>query len=109
MGNRVCLDQRDLKQGLKRCYDPMTTIEDILTELNETNMFSVFDANNGFWHLELEEESSYLTTFNIPHCRYRRLRMPVGQSTAQKEFQETKPSRRGFAGNEVSSRLYIGV
>ncbi len=30
-----------------------------------------FQARNGFWHIKLEEESSYLTTFNTPFGRYR--------------------------------------
>ena len=73
----------------------MTTIEDILTELNEAKVFSLFDAKNGFWHIELDEESSYLTTFNTPYDRYRWLRMPFVLSMAQ--------ALRECAGSEVSS------
>ena len=36
----------------------MTTIADILTELNEAKVFSIFDAKNGFWHIEQDEEIS---------------------------------------------------
>ena len=39
-------------------------------------MFSVCDVKNGLWHLVLDEESSYLTTFGTPLGRYRWLRMP---------------------------------
>ena len=60
------MDPRDLNQRLKICHYPMTTIEDILTELNEAKVFSVYDAKNGFWHIELDEENSYLSTFNTP-------------------------------------------
>ena len=84
---RVCLDPRDLNKGLKRSHYPMTTIEDILTDLNDAKVFSTFDAKNGFWHVELDEDSAMLTTFNTPYGRYRWRRMPFGLSTAPEEFQ----------------------
>ena len=37
--------------------------------------------------MELDEESSYLTTFNTPFGRYRWLRMPFGISCASEEYQ----------------------
>lgn len=42
---------------------------------------------NGFWHVTLNEESSYATTFGTPWGRYRWLRMPFGISPAPEEFQ----------------------
>jgi hypothetical protein len=41
----------------------------------------------GFWHVHLDEESSYLTTFNTPFGRYRWLRMPFGITSAPEEYQ----------------------
>nr|XP_054766977.1 uncharacterized protein K02A2.6-like [Lytechinus pictus] len=65
----------------------MTTIEDILSDLTNAKVFSTFDAKNGFWHVQLDESSSELTTFNTPYGRYRWKRMPFGLSTAPEEFQ----------------------
>ena len=42
---------------------------------------------NGFWHVELDDERSYLTTFNTPFGRYRLLQMPFGISSAPEEYQ----------------------
>ena len=42
----------------------MPTIEDIATRLHGAKVFSVPDAKNGFRHVELDDETSYLTTFH---------------------------------------------
>jgi len=49
-------------------------------------MFSVLDAWNEFWHVKLEEELSYLTTFNMPFDRYHWKRIPFGISSASEVF-----------------------
>ncbi|KAK7891393.1 hypothetical protein WMY93_023356 [Mugilogobius chulae] len=45
------------------------------------------ERREGFWHVRLAEESSYLTTFSTPFGRYRWLRMPMGISPAPEVFQ----------------------
>ena len=50
-------------------------------------MLSILDAKDGFWQVNLQEESSYLTTFWTLSGRYRWLHMPFGISTAPEEFQ----------------------
>ena len=50
-------------------------------------MFSTVDAKNGFWHIELDDDSSRLTTFNLPFGQFRWLRLPFGLCTAPEEFQ----------------------
>ena len=45
------------------------------------------DVRKGFWYVELEEDSSLLTTFNTPFGRYRWKRMPFGISSAPEVFQ----------------------
>lgn len=84
---RVCLDQKDLNKAILRQNYPMPAIEDIATRLHGTKVFSVLDAKNGFWHVNLDEESSYRTTFHTPIGRYRWWRMPFGISSAPEVFQ----------------------
>ena len=84
---RICIDPKDLNKVLKRSHYPLPTIEDILPDLSRAKVFSTFDVKNGFWHIELDEESSKLTTFNTPFGRYRWLRLPFGLSFAPEEFQ----------------------
>ena len=83
---RVCLDPKNLNAVLKRSHYPMPTFEDIIPDLNKAKVFSTFDARNGYWQIQLTEESSYLTTFNTPFGRYRWLRLPFGLSVASEEY-----------------------
>ncbi|XP_062577795.1 uncharacterized protein K02A2.6-like [Saccostrea cucullata] len=84
---RLCIDPRPLNQALKRNHYPTPLIEDILPDLGKARIFSVVDARDGFWHVVMDEQSSYLTTFSTPWGRYRWLRMPFGISPAPEEFQ----------------------
>ena len=63
---RVCIDPKDLNQVLRRSRYPTPTIEEILPELSRAKLFSTVDAKNGFWHVELDNNSSRVTTFNSP-------------------------------------------
>ena len=60
---RICLDPSDINRAIKRSPYPLPTIDDILPNLSNAKCFSVLDAKNGFWHVELDRESSLLTTF----------------------------------------------
>lgn len=84
---RICIDPRPLNKALKRSHFPLPTIEDILPELSKARVFTVCDVKNGFWHVQLDDPSSNLTTFATPYGRYRWLRMPMGISPAPEVFQ----------------------
>ena len=51
-------------------------------------MFTKVDLASAFWHLELDEESSMLTTFATPYGRYRWLQLPFGLSVLSEIFQK---------------------
>ena len=84
---RICLDPRDLNRAIKREHYPLPTIEDVATRLKTAKVFTVLDARKGFWQVELDEASSYLTTFNTPFGRYRWKRMPFGVNSAPEVWQ----------------------
>ena len=84
---RVCLDPLHLNRAVIRNRYPIPTIENIAPKLTKAKVFSVVDAKDGFLQVELDEPSSYLTTFWTPYGCYRWLRMPFGISSAPEEFQ----------------------
>ena len=63
---RLCIDPKSLNQALKRNHYPLPVIDDLLPELSKAKVFSVVDAKNGFWHVQLDADSSFLTTFGTP-------------------------------------------
>ena len=107
---RICLDPRDLNVAIKREHFPMPTIEEIVTRLNGANEFSVFDASNGFWLVELREDSSLLTTFNTPFGHYRWKRMPFGIKSAPEVWQRKMQEHiEGLKGVEVIADDFVIV
>lgn len=84
---RVCIDPKPLNKALKRSHFPLQTIEDVLPDMSKAKVFTVCDVKSGFWHVKLEDKSSYLTTFSTPFGRFRWLRMPMGISPAPEVFQ----------------------
>ena len=83
---RICLDPKDLNRVVKRSHYPLPAMEELLPQKTKANIFSTFDVKNGFWHIQLDEASSKLTTFNTPFWRYRWLHLPFGLSFAPEVF-----------------------
>ena len=60
---RVCIDPQRLNKALKRSHYPLPVIEDILPELADVKVFSKAYLKDGFVQIQLDRESSKLTTF----------------------------------------------
>ena len=76
-----------MNKVIHRPHYPLKTLSDILPELSGARYFTKLDARSGYWTIKLDNDSSYLTTFNTPYGRYRFLRLPFGLKSAQDEFQ----------------------
>ena len=107
---RICLDPKDLNKAIQREHYPLPTIEDIATRLHGAKVFSVLDVNKGFWHVALDEPSSFLTTFHTPFGRYRWKRIPFGISSAPEVFQRQMHELiEGLQGIEVIADDFVAV
>jgi hypothetical protein len=85
---RVCIDPQPLNKALIRERFILPILEDCLHELSDSRFFSKADLSAGYWHVKLDSESSYLTTFQTCHGRYRWLRLPFGLSVSAEIFQK---------------------
>lgn len=97
---RICLDPKDLNCAIQREQYQHLTVEDIVTCLHGAKVFTVMDVQNGFWHVSLDEESSYLTTFQTP----------FGILSAPEVFQRKMHKLiEGMTGVEVVADDFIAV
>ena len=86
---RLCVDMRGPNTAIKRERHITPTIEDILSDLNGSTVFSKLDLNQGYHQILLDEESRYITTFST-HVGLRRYkRLNFGISCASEIFQNT--------------------
>ena len=85
---RLCLDLKDLNKSIKRNQYYTKTIDEVSAELHGGKYFTLVDAKSGYWMVELDNESSLLTTFNTPWGKYKWLRLPFGLKVSADIFQE---------------------
>ena len=85
---RICLDPNNLNKCVMREHTHLPTAEEILSKITGARVFTKIDAKDGYWQIPLTEKSSYLTTFNTPHGRYRYTRLPFGLNSANEVFQK---------------------
>lgn len=86
---RVCLDPLYLNKCLLREHFRLPTFEEVSGRMAGAKIFSILDATNAFWQIQLSDRSSKLTTLQTPYGRYRYLRMPYGIRTEPEIFQKS--------------------
>ena len=70
--------------------------------MSDAKFFTLVDAKKGYWHLPLDEPSSYLTTFGTPFGRFPFTRLPYGlivsQDISQKQLDSALEDLSGATG-----------
>jgi len=61
---RLCIDPKVVNKYIVRDMYQIPTLDDIRPILNNKSYYSLLDLKDGFYHCELEEESSKLFTFS---------------------------------------------
>jgi len=84
----ICIDPKPLNAALKRERYQILVIDSVLPDLSEALVFTKVDLASAFWQLELDDESSLLTTFATPYGRHRWLRLPFGLCVSSEIFQK---------------------
>ena len=79
---RICLDHTNLNKVIVREPYHFKTPESIAHLLADAHIMSVCDCKKGYWQQELDEASSFFTTFNTELGRFRYTMMPFGVTVA---------------------------
>ncbi|XP_006824607.1 uncharacterized protein LOC102801657 [Saccoglossus kowalevskii] len=62
---RICVDMRAPNTAIERERHPIPTIEDLIVYLNGATVFTKIDFSKGYHQIELDPDSSHITTFAI--------------------------------------------
>ena len=88
-GVRSCIDMREPNKAIKREKHIMPTLDDLISDLNGSKVFSKLDLSNAYHQLELDEAGRQVTTFTT-HAGIRRYkRLLFGVNAAAEIFQNT--------------------
>ena len=98
---RICLDPTNLNNAIIREPYHFKTPEDISHLLADSTVMTVLNCKKGYWHQELDEASSYLTTFNTEFGRYQYTVMPFGTTIASDVFQRKLDQCFGHLQNVI--------
>lgn len=101
---RVCLDPDELNKHIKKQQYLIPNVEDILNKLQGATFFSVLDIKDGFYHIDLDEESRKLCSFNTPFGVFQFNRMPFGIKSGPEIFQKFNEENFGDIENII---IYI--
>ncbi len=83
---RFCIDYRRLNAATKRDAYPIPRMDECIDSLGDAQIFTLLDANSGYWQIELDEDARDLTAFVSHHGLFRYKRMPFGLKNAPSTF-----------------------
>ena len=84
---RICLDPTNLNKVIMREPYHCKIPKDIAHLLVHACIMTVCDFKKGYWHQQIDEASSFLTTFNTELGRFRYTVMPFGATVLGDVFQ----------------------
>ena len=67
---RICLDPTNLNKAITKEPYHLKTPEDIALLIADAYIMTACDCKKEYWHQNLDETSSYLTTCNTEHGRF---------------------------------------
>ena len=67
---RLCLDPMDLNEYIRREHYHLPHRSEIVSEMADARYFTKMDASQGFYQIQLDEESTQLCTVATPFGRY---------------------------------------
>jgi len=84
---RFCVDYRMLNKITKKHAFPLPNVEDEIQRAGGHQWYSLFDLENGFWHVLMDEKSIEKTAFSTPFGQFEWLVMPFGLTSSPATFQ----------------------
>lgn len=86
---RLVVNMRGPNKAIRRSFHRLPTIDEMRVKLSGAKAFTKLDLKSAFHHLELDEESRELTTFQTESGMRRFTRLMFGVNCAPEIFQRT--------------------
>jgi len=83
---RLVIDYRRLNDATLQMHHPLPNLEDSISYLEKSRVFSMCDMIKGFHQIDLDEDSKEKTAFSNEFGQFRYLRMPMGCKNAPSFF-----------------------
>ena len=83
----ICLELTNLNKAILHETFFNCIPNDVYTKLSKAKMLTVIKFKKGFWQVELDEESSYLMTYNTPFGCFRFICLPFAPTVSGDIFQ----------------------
>ena len=106
---RICLDPTNLNKAIMRGLCHFKTPEDIAHLLADACLMTLCNCKKGYWHQQLDETSSFLTTFNTELRMFRYTVMPFGATVPGDVFQHKLNQCFGHIRNVIVIADYIMI
>lgn len=85
---RMCVDMREPSKAVVPDGHPLPLIEDLMSELRGSQLYSTLDLKSAYHQLELQRESRGLAAFITHEGLYQYCRVPYRQSSDPAAFQK---------------------
>ena len=83
---RMCINYRELNKKVERNHFPLPVIEDMIIKLKSMKYFSSLDLKNGFYHVDISEESKKYTSFVSEEGQFDFNKLTFGFANSPSEF-----------------------
>ena len=97
----IYLDPTNLNKAITHEPYHFKMPDDIAHLIIDAYIMTVCDCQKGYWYQELDESSSFLTTFNTEFCHYRYTVMPFGATVTDDVFQHKLDQCFGHIPNVI--------
>lgn len=84
---RLCVDFRRLNKKVIRDRYPLPIMEDVVDVLQGAVVYTTIDLRDGFFHVDVTEESVKFLSFIVPDGQYEFLKAPFGFTNSPSMFQ----------------------
>lgn len=84
---RLCIDFRRLNRKVIRDRFPLPIMDDVIDILHDGSVFSNLDLVDGFFHVDVDEDSVKYLSFIVPDGHYEFLKAPFGFANSPAVFQ----------------------